>query len=330
MGWYKSAIFNELYYISDGGTVWVDDCGKSVEEEEQTAAAAAAAADKKGYAKVPEETKHIADAIRKLNFNKDYGKFAYLEGHEYKMYNTYDVHFYASIALASLWPKLELSLQSDFAIGILQSEVKRRQYLMDGVYAPAKTPNCGPHDLGCPDDEPWMNINTYFVHDTADWRDLNPKFVLQIFRDYHMTGDVQFLEAVYPVCKIVMEASMKRDKDGDCLIENSGGADQTFDGWPVTGPSAYCGGLWLAALRSMVEAAKVLKINVHVKEFTDMLESAKEAYQKHLWNGRYFNYDCSTNEQHRTSVMAISVLETGICLHQVSTMYCQKNVSNRR
>ena len=57
--WYKSAIFNELYYISDGGTVWVDDCGKSVEEEEETAAAAAAAADKKGYAKVPEETKHM-------------------------------------------------------------------------------------------------------------------------------------------------------------------------------------------------------------------------------------------------------------------------------
>lgn len=29
------------------------------------------------------------------------------------MYNTYDVHFYASFALAMLWPKLELSLQYD-------------------------------------------------------------------------------------------------------------------------------------------------------------------------------------------------------------------------
>ena len=37
-----------------------------------------------------------------------------------------------------------------------------------------------------------------------------------------------------------MEASMKHDKDGDCLIENSGGADQTFDGWPVTGPRFVC------------------------------------------------------------------------------------------
>lgn len=36
-----------------------------------------------------------------------------LPGQEYRMYNTYDVHFYASFALAMLWPKLELSLQYD-------------------------------------------------------------------------------------------------------------------------------------------------------------------------------------------------------------------------
>ena len=35
------------------------------------------------------------------------------KGHEYRMYNTYDVHFYASFALALLWPKLQLSLQYD-------------------------------------------------------------------------------------------------------------------------------------------------------------------------------------------------------------------------
>jgi len=38
------------------------------------------------------------------------------------------------------------------------------------------------------------------------------------------------------VKQIVMKESMKHDKDGDGLIENSGAADQTFDGWCVTGP----------------------------------------------------------------------------------------------
>lgn len=39
-----------------------------------------------------------------------YGRFAYLEGHEYRMYNTYDVHFYASHALCALWPNLQVDL----------------------------------------------------------------------------------------------------------------------------------------------------------------------------------------------------------------------------
>ena len=34
-------------------------------------------------------------------------------GQEYRMYNTYDVHFYASFALIMLWPKLALSVQYD-------------------------------------------------------------------------------------------------------------------------------------------------------------------------------------------------------------------------
>lgn len=36
-----------------------------------------------------------------------------LSGQEYRMYNTYDVHFYASFALVMLWPKLQIGLQYD-------------------------------------------------------------------------------------------------------------------------------------------------------------------------------------------------------------------------
>lgn len=41
---------------------------------------------------------------------EEYGRFAYLESHEYLMYNTYDVHFYASFALVMLWPQVRSSL----------------------------------------------------------------------------------------------------------------------------------------------------------------------------------------------------------------------------
>jgi non-lysosomal glucosylceramidase len=50
-----------------------------------------------------------------LNIFKQYGRFAYLEGYEYRMYNTYDVHFYASFALLKLWPFLQQSIQYEFA-----------------------------------------------------------------------------------------------------------------------------------------------------------------------------------------------------------------------
>ena len=125
--WYKSALFNELYFVADGGTVWLDVADNS--DDQKTS--------------IPD-------------FVKEYGRFAYLEGtwlpeylhgravqqlstdvlfsrfarqwkawaidgiifysftgHEYRMYNTYDVHFYASFALTLLWPKLQLSLQYD-------------------------------------------------------------------------------------------------------------------------------------------------------------------------------------------------------------------------
>ena len=40
--------------------------------------------------------------------NDTFGRYLYLESHEYLMYNTYDVHFYASFALIQLWPQLEV------------------------------------------------------------------------------------------------------------------------------------------------------------------------------------------------------------------------------
>ncbi len=36
-----------------------------------------------------------------------------IPGQEYRMYNTYDVHHYASFALLVLWPNLQLSIQYD-------------------------------------------------------------------------------------------------------------------------------------------------------------------------------------------------------------------------
>ncbi|XP_046895969.1 non-lysosomal glucosylceramidase [Hypomesus transpacificus] len=269
--WYKSALFNELYFVADGGTVWT-------ELAEDSDVSGGLRSEDGGLPAQP-------DII------KEYGRFAYLEGHEYRMYNTYDVHFYASFALIMLWPKLALSLQYDIAGSVVQHDPTERLHLMSGRYSAVKTRNVVPHDIGDPDDEPWVRVNAYLIHDTADWKDLNLKFILHVYRDYHLTQDSQYLQDMWPICQAVMESEMKFDEDGDGLIENSGYADQTYDGWTVTGPSAYCGGLWLASVCVMCKMAKLVDDEAAFLRYRDILDRGSAAYDKLLWNGKYYNYD---------------------------------------
>lgn len=66
------------------------------------------------------------------------GQFLYLEGHEYLMYNSFDVHFYASFALLMLWPQLELSLQLDIVRGVFVEDPTKRIMMGTGVERPRK------------------------------------------------------------------------------------------------------------------------------------------------------------------------------------------------
>lgn len=52
------------------------------------------------------------------------------------------------------------------------------------------------------DDEPWQRVNAYLIHDTATWKDLNLKFVLQVYRDYFLMLDMAFLRDMWPVCQV--------------------------------------------------------------------------------------------------------------------------------
>ncbi|XP_071455588.1 non-lysosomal glucosylceramidase [Hetaerina americana] len=274
--WYKSAIFNELYFVSDGGTVWfiMPDC----------------------------------DKLSPLDVRIEYGRFAYLEGHEYRMYTSYDVHFYASFALALLWPKLQMSLQREICDVILSENDSRCKYLFDGKVAFKKVKNTVPHDLGDPECEPFLSPNAYPIHDVSEWRDLCSKFVLQVYRDYAVgekdAQDLDHLKELWPVTKLVMERALSHfDLDGDGLIENGGFPDQTYDSWTMEGPSAYCGSLWLAALQCMVEMSKLMSELSEGEKYSSTLERAQQAFESKLWNGKYYNFD-SSKSPHSTTIMS--------------------------
>ncbi|KAH9322345.1 hypothetical protein KI387_016984, partial [Taxus chinensis] len=357
--WYRVTLFNELYYLVSGGTLWTDGSPPLKDREIVTERSLSEEIDafkgkSSNNARVHDElaienielNSHFQsqkmgsadeDSIRTFGnagdvtamkvLNKitsilterhnsaiscsaygpslldkeeeNVGQFLYLEGVEYFMWNTYDVHFYASFALLMLFPKLELSIQRDFAAAVLTHDSEKVKFLFKGDWGVRKVLGAVPHDLGLND--PWFEVNAYNLHDSSRWKDLNPKFVLQIYRDMVATGDKSFARAVWPSVYSAMAYMDQFDKDRDGMIENEGFPDQTYDAWSVSGISAYCGGLWLAALQAAAAMADEVGDKTSGEHFRIKFQKAKVAYEN-LWNGSYFNYDssgssCSTSIQ---------------------------------
>ena len=228
----------------------------------------------------------------------DVGRFLYLEGVEYIMWCTYDVHFYASFALLELFPRIELNIQRDFAKAILCEDGRKVKFLAEGNWGIRKVRGAVPHDLGTHD--PWREMNAYNIHDTSKWKDLNPKFVLQAYRDFAATGDMSFGVDVWPAVRAAMEYMEQFDRDNDGLIENDGFPDQTYDTWTVHGVSAYCGCLWLAAL----QAAAAMALQLGDRDFAETCKrkflKAKPVFEQKLWNGSYFNYDSGSSSNSKS------------------------------
>lgn len=269
--WYKGMLFNESYFLTDGGTIWT--AGREIPKED-------------GDGPLPEP---------------EIGHFAYLESHEYRFFNTYDVHFYASWALAMLFPELELSLQRDFAHSVAFEDHTPVTGWASGKKFPRKLKGCLPHDLGDPY-LPWDSVNAYHFQNVSRWKDLNSKFVLQIYRDFVLTGDRQFLSDTWEAVQQAVGYLQQFDADHDGMIENQGFPDQTYDTWEAKGISAYSGGLWLACLGAAGAMAEELGDPAAAQRYRDQLARAQKAYEQ-LWNGSYYDYDTSTS-RHHDSIMA--------------------------
>uniref|UniRef100_A0A5B7BKN7 Non-lysosomal glucosylceramidase n=3 Tax=Davidia involucrata TaxID=16924 RepID=A0A5B7BKN7_DAVIN len=314
--WYPITLFNELYYLNAGGTIWTDGSppmqSLATIGEKKLSLDRSRSEFKKTIDIAPQNDtaveilERMTSILEKIhnpvtsnspfgtsllqNGEENIGQFLYLEGIEYHMWNTYDVHFYSSFALLMLFPKLELSIQRDFAFAVMMHDPSTMKILSDGKWVPRKVLGAVPHDIGLGD--PWFEVNAYNFFDTDRWKDLNSKFVLQVYRDVVATGDKNFARAVWPSVYIAMAYMDQFDKDGDGMIENEGFPDQTYDAWIVTGVSAYCGGLWVAALQAASAMAREVGDTASAEYFWVKFQKAKAVYDK-LWNGSYFNYDNS-------------------------------------
>jgi non-lysosomal glucosylceramidase len=258
--WYRGALFNELYILADAGSFWGRPVG--------------------------------ADA-------KTHPSFAFMECFDYPYYETLDVRFYGSVPMAKFWPEIDKQVMRQFADTVPQQDSDKLLWNWKSdqehklIFRTRKVKGAVPHDLGAPQEDPFFKPNQFSWQNTNGWKDLNSKFVLMVYRDYVFTGrtDKAFLRYTWPAVKEALEYLRQYDHDGDGLPENDGFPDQTYDVWVVRGPSAYCGGLWLAALRAAEEIASALGDTDSVSKYRDLFARSQASYVKKLWNGEYFRYD---------------------------------------
>jgi len=265
--WLKSGLFNELYFLVDSSSSWV-----------------------------------VGEVDDKIEL-RGLGHFGYLECFEYPYLNTYDVLYYSSFASLMNWPELDNSIQRDFADTIDFEDNRPHTLLVGKNVVPRKRRGSVPHDLGMPQEDPWYSTNAYAYLDCGKWKDLNPKFVLQVYRNYVFTKDEQFLRYCWPAAKQAMEYADAFDVDNDGIPENEGFPDQTYDNWRMEGPSAYCGSLYLGAAQAMVAMARILGDESTEKKYGVFLKNGQRSYEEKLWNGRYYVFD-SSNAKHHDSIMA--------------------------
>ncbi|MCW5849255.1 MAG: hypothetical protein KIT87_04165 [Anaerolineae bacterium] len=271
--WYKTALFNELYYLVDGGTVW---------ENGRVDGGAGPAT---------------------RGTPREVGHFAFMECFDYPFYNTFDVNFYASYALALLWPELEQSIIRDFAATVPQSDPTLRTVEWSKKPAPRKTTGALPHDVGMPGEDPFLKPNAYNFQDINVWKDLNSKFALQVWRDYVITRDETLVRDTWRDVVQALDYLHTFDRDGDGLPDHEGLPDQTYDTWPMNGVSAYASSLWLASLEAAVEMGKLVGDSDASTRYAAWLAKGKPSFETKLWNGRYYLYD-SSGGPHSDSIMA--------------------------
>lgn len=186
------------------------------------------------------------------------GTFAVWEGMGCCGLQTLDVAFYGSSTISLLFPHQQKT----------SMRLSARHQKPDG-----EMPHFFPGTFEHPDS--WFKI------------DLMPAFALMVYRDYIWSGDHGYLREMWPVITKAMAYDQRTDKNKDFLPDDHG-ADNTFDGWPMNGTTAYVSSIFLAGLAAGIRMARVLGDTQTEANYTLWLEKGKKSFESQLWNGHYY------------------------------------------
>ncbi|MBI4028555.1 MAG: hypothetical protein HY360_26445 [Verrucomicrobia bacterium] len=131
-----------------------------------------------------------------------------------------------------------------------------------------------------------VNSGNWVFHACADGQMGN---IIQVYRDWQLSGDDSFLRELWPNVKKTLEYAWTEpngwDPDKDGVIE--GCQHNTYD-IEFYGPNMMIGSLYLGALRAAEEMAKHLGEADKAREYRGIYEKGRARMEKELWNGEYF------------------------------------------
>ncbi|MBN1412845.1 MAG: hypothetical protein JW969_18535 [Spirochaetales bacterium] len=143
---------------------------------------------------------------------------------------------------------------------------------------------------------PHLFPGTFSYVDRYHMIDLMPKFALLAHRDYQWSGDLSFLEKMWPHIKAAIDHNIAQDEQGLGLPYHYGNeatdlpiSSQTYDVWDFQGYSSYVCSIWLAALRSTAAMARILKDEKYAEKMDRLYQKAEGNMEKLLWNGEYYD-----------------------------------------
>ncbi|MCY0860666.1 MAG: GH116 family glycosyl hydrolase [Sulfolobaceae archaeon] len=167
-----------------------------------------------------------------------------------------------SLPVLLMFPELERSF-----LALLSSYIREDGYI--------------PHDLG------YNSLDSPIDGTTSPpkWKDLNPTFILLVYRYYKFTKDEKFVRQVYPTMVKAMKWEFEHCKDGLPYLE--GEMDTAFDALIMKGHDSYTSSIYIASLLAMRDMAKIVGDEETLKVLEEKIREARESFDK-MFNGKYF------------------------------------------
>jgi len=121
--------------------------------------------------------------------------------------------------------------------------------------------------------------------------------ILKYYREYLMSGDMEFLKLIYPAAKQTLSfAWLTWDKDEDGMMETI--QHNTYD-IEFLGANTMMGTLYLGALKAMEKISEILGETQYAAKCKSIYESGSKKHAEKLFNGEFFIQDVDVDKAPR-------------------------------